>query len=63
MRLSKPYKWYKAIPLLRPTFDLPNRPNLQFSEVVGGGMVETFALGGDAPYEGQSGGEKRLSLS
>lgn len=24
--------------------------------VVGGGMVETFALGGDAPYEGQSGG-------
>jgi hypothetical protein len=26
-------------------------------------MVETFALGGDAPYEGQSGGEKRLSLS
>ena len=63
MRLSKPYKWYKAIPLLRPTFDLPNRPNLQFSEVVGGGMVETFALGGDAPYEGQSGGETRLSLS
>lgn len=26
------------------------------AEVVGGGMVETFALGGDAPYEGQSGG-------
>lgn len=45
------------------TAETIRRPNLQRSEVVGGGMVETFALGGDAPYEGQSGGEKRLSLS
>ena len=30
-------------------------------KVIGGGMVETFALGGDAPYDrnGQSGGNRQ----
>lgn len=30
-------------------------------QVIGGGMVETFAFGGDTPYDqsGQSGGDRR----